>query len=191
MNAFTQYRRMQGLAATRIRLGLSQELFAMQLGISRSLLSKAENKTRTLPTEALLKFSALEMQLQKQALEKQQQGKHRNAAAHSTAQQPDTAPAFDFKKDYTIEASLKEVELQKMIAVYNNSRLRLAHLEMIISDADASVQFLPAFLEIQRFKLLRKLKTCGPAAQVALRHKITLLQAAAALQVMHPVTPLA
>jgi transcriptional regulator with XRE-family HTH domain len=63
MKTFKQYRRIEGIAATRVRLGLSQQEFADQLGISRSLVAKAEGRQRTLPTSTIVKIASLEILL--------------------------------------------------------------------------------------------------------------------------------
>ena len=60
MKGYRQLKKLQGIGATRLRLGLTQELFALELGMSRSLLSKVENRERSLPLAALAKLSEME-----------------------------------------------------------------------------------------------------------------------------------
>jgi transcriptional regulator with XRE-family HTH domain len=51
------------LAIARERLGLAQDDFAAHLGISKSLLQKAEYGSRTVPTHTLVKLASLEILL--------------------------------------------------------------------------------------------------------------------------------
>lgn len=58
MKASKEFKIMQGIGAVRLRLGLTQKAFALELGISPSLLCRAEKRQRSLPLLALTKLAS-------------------------------------------------------------------------------------------------------------------------------------
>lgn len=176
MIAYKIYKREQGIGAIRMRLGLSQEQFAMQLGVSRSLLSKAEHKKRSLPLAALAKLSALEISMRTHAL------------MHTTAQiaQAEQALAQKYLEEktinYGVEIILLQHELKKMECSYAALGKSLHCLESLIG-ARHSQELCLSAAELHRHyvSLIAKRKRCSLSAQAALRNRIMLLQAGALL----------
>lgn len=173
---------MQGIAATRLRLGLSQEMFAIELGVSRSMLSKAENGVRLLPTAALLKLAALEISITAGAPAKLQEQMSKPATGTATINQ--SLPLVTATRhSFITEAEKCKNKLDVLIARYKKVLLNMSQVELIMTGMVAeNEKFAPGYLQLHRYKQLRKLKHCGPAAQDALRNKISLLYAAQALQ---------
>lgn len=52
---------LRGVTALRVKMNVSQAVFAQWLGVSKSLISMVENGNRSLPTAALIKISELEI----------------------------------------------------------------------------------------------------------------------------------
>ncbi|RYY44789.1 MAG: XRE family transcriptional regulator [Chitinophagaceae bacterium] len=61
MKSSKKIKLLRGITAFRIVAGMTQQVFAQQLGVSKSLISMVENGKRKLPTPALLKLSRLEI----------------------------------------------------------------------------------------------------------------------------------
>lgn len=189
MKAYKEYQKMQGLAATRLRLGLSQVSMAIELGISNSLLSQAENGKRSLPTPALAKLAALDIKL----------------AATTSARAANMQPDWSAKERQSIqEKALKKeqqcidraAKLQSQLDAMKDRYEKLcgrihkttAVLEETVTAQAAETSFTDKHLQLHRDILLNKLSSCGPKPQTELRHKIALLHAEAHLHAMdaHP-----
>lgn len=155
---------MQGIAAIRSSLGLSQQAFALELGISQSLLSRAENRQRSLPMAALARLSALEIQLVQAA------GSRGNTTAPPPSASDPLTAAKQQKK--ITDASHYEATLHNMILRYEQLSKNLETTNSLVSNAGS--HFIPGHLELHRLQLLKKIKLCGPAAQEKLRQKIRL-----------------
>jgi transcriptional regulator with XRE-family HTH domain len=186
MKSFNRFKTMQGIGAVRTRLGLSQELFAMELGISRSMLSKVENKNRTLPTSALVKLAALEISLAGKQTIAVQQEPHPSELAEDYNN--DHAPSLLHlqQKTCTAEAEKLQFQLDIMMIRYQQVLFSLDQVEQMIEENNANPgRFFPGLLEAHRYAMLRKLNKCSLPAQATLRHKIALQRAAAGL---HAVT---
>ncbi|RYZ48806.1 MAG: XRE family transcriptional regulator [Sphingobacteriales bacterium] len=187
MKGFRQFKKAQGIGATRLRLGMTQEVFAMELGISRSLLSLAELGKRSLPTFALAKLAALEVSLA--GLET-----IRGAEAAAAGIQPedqfdnDHAAALLHYKEMQCRANAdkKQWDLDIMIARYGQLRTSLDEAEQLLAnvpgDMDNSYH---CTMNILCFSLRRKISKCDIPAQNALRHKIALLHAEAGLHAVN------
>ena len=186
MRSFIEYKKMQGIAATRVRLGLSQEIFAMELGITRSLLSKAENKQRSLPTTALAKLAALEIALAAETTANMDM--HSGPATVIESQGTEQASTIFHYKEMACraEAERKEFKLAIMLARYNEYRRSLDQLNLLVlANGGDHPRFQPGKLEVSRFLVQQKLNKCDLPVQANLRHKIALLYAEAEL---HAVT---
>lgn len=165
-----------GIAGVRLSMGLSQEIFAMELGISRSLLSKVENKKRHLPTDAILKLVALEVNITNSV----------RPVENNLLQEVLERPVFD-KEPFGIKSKVTEKEtrlkikkmqgrLDTMIACYDQLHQSLHRVEMMLEDKMNSGRFMPGVLEMHRYKLLRKLNKCDLVYQEILRNEIVLLE---------------
>ena len=182
MKAYKEYRQLNSIASTRIKLGLSQEMFAIELGVSRSAVSKAENKTRSLPTAALLKLAALELSLAAEASDIVQSQYMKSLV------KPETGPTA-FKLFNTRTGNLRE-EISRLLEKQNHleseyEKLQTALAQVKLMEADegtATGRFDPSYLPIRKYKLLRRLNRCGPDAQQALRSKILMHRMAAILE---------
>lgn len=179
MKAYKYYKRSQGIGAIRTVLGLSQEALAMELGISRSLLSKAENKTRSLPTTVMLKLVMLHTRMAGSSETPGPAESKRAAAAHNLQGQDD-GPALQLREQMRLDANLLEHRLQLMIAKHNNLVRCLHHVDSILAASEEKGLANAAFLKVHRANLLLKVTKCDPALQVSLQKKIALLRAAAA-----------
>jgi len=176
MKAFKQYKRQQGIGATRIRLGLSQQDFAIQLGVSRSLVSKVENRVRSLPLAALAKLSALETVLAGAPVHHGMAGKEQGTS--------EQAAFYLHSKgmDYCLEIQRLQYRLNGMEAGYQQLCRSLQTIETLLAtDAGKEARLGQGFLQLQRHSISRKLIKCALPAQAALRQRIALLQAAEAL----------
>ncbi|MBC7937965.1 MAG: helix-turn-helix transcriptional regulator [Rhizobacter sp.] len=177
MKSYDYYKKMQGIGSVRLRLGLSQEVFALELGISRSTLSKVENNQRTLPTTALIKLAALEISLAATVTSKMElRVQNVKTAACSVMH-------YYKELNCRADAERKQVDLEIMLINYNRFKTSFDQISLLIETAGE--RFLPGQLEILKYSLQQKIDKYGPQAQAALRHKIALLNAEASL---HAVT---
>jgi len=178
MKICRQYKKMQGLGALRMRLGLTQEAFALELGISRSLVSKVENKCRTLPTPALVKLAALEIKLTeagKTAGPAMLQSMAEEQAMKDQAALRMYCLASNFRK----KADRLQHQLQLLESSYGQLRLCLQNVEWLLHSGSVTSGQGQGYLKMHRSILARKLTRCNLPMQVALRQKIALLRAAA------------
>lgn len=180
MKGYRQLKKLQGIGATRLRLGLTQELFALELGMSRSLLSKVENRERSLPLAALAKLSEMEKRL---SLHPALPG----GAMHLERPQHASLPTADFTmvRRAREEPQLKELrkKLEQMQQSYAVLGASMACMEQLMQ-ADPGYPSNPGsvYLQIQCYTLQCKLKKCGPTAQNGLHLRIQLLEARMELQ---------
>ncbi|RYZ35131.1 MAG: XRE family transcriptional regulator [Sphingobacteriales bacterium] len=187
MKGFRQFRKAQGIGATRLRLGMTQEVFAMELGISRSLLSLAELGKRSLPTFALAKLAALEIRLA--GLETIRSTQEANASRQPVNQSgTDDATVLLHYKEMQCRASAdkKQWDLDIMVARYGQLRKSLDEAELLLANvADDMDNSYHCTMNILCFNLRRKIKNCDIPAQNALRHKIAMLYTEAAMHALN------
>ena len=182
MKAFKQYRRIEGIAATRVRLGLSQQEFADQLGISRSLVAKAEGRQRTLPTSTIVKIASLEILLAGANSAKSAERPHPVEVEETYLN--DHAPSLAYHKEMRCRAEALSLQcrLDVMEAKYKQLRLSLDQVETLVETGKGKeANFGVGYFEIHRHKLCRTLNKCSMPAQANLRHRIALLYAEAEL----------
>ncbi|RYY70769.1 MAG: XRE family transcriptional regulator [Chitinophagaceae bacterium] len=185
MKTYRRVNRSESIAATRIRLGLTQAKFAAELGISRSMLAKVEAKTRHLSTDASIRLASIEIATAGEA----------TVAASAPALRGDTAicdgehsfNALRYKEACCrLDAQKKQYELDQMIVKHKVYLDCLAQTDRLLQQAAAGAgQFYPGQLELHREGLIRKLSKCSLPAQAALRHKIALQYAAAELHLIN------
>lgn len=177
----TNYRKStSSLAIARERLGLTQDDFAAHLGISKSLLQKAEYGSRTVPTHTLVKLASLEILLSQP---KPQPAPHPVELEESYLN--DHAPSMiRYRQECRLtEAANLECKLKMMEASYRQLRNSLEHVETLMATGKTMpIAFATSQLAMHKYMLLRKISKCGQPAQNALQHKISLLYAAAALE---------
>ncbi|MBC7937449.1 MAG: helix-turn-helix transcriptional regulator [Rhizobacter sp.] len=186
MKASKQYHKMQGLAATRLRLGISQQAMALELGISNSFLSRIENGERIIPAAALAKLSALEITIAAAATVQPLQAVQ--GETWSTAEKESFArAALDKGERCRQKAAKLQLDLDIMTTRYNQLCESLNKIASLISQPAANGEAAPgraSHLEKHRDAMAAKLGRYGRFAQTALRHKIALLYAEADLHTM-------
>jgi transcriptional regulator with XRE-family HTH domain len=161
-------------------LGLTQYEFAAHLGISKSLLQKAEYGRRTVPTHALVKLASLEILL---CQPKPQPAPHPVELEESYLNDH-AASMIRYRQECRLtEAANLECKLKMMEARYRQLRNSLEHVERLMAAGKTSpIALGPAQLAMHHYMLLRRISKCGQPAQRALQQKISLLYAAAALE---------
>ncbi|RYZ35277.1 MAG: helix-turn-helix domain-containing protein [Sphingobacteriales bacterium] len=173
---------MNSIAATRIRLGLSQELFAMELGVSRSTLSKAENRIRSLPTEAMLKLAQLEIHFAATVNDKLATAVLSDPPPINISPQKlnylSKAMCGRYREIERLEIKLQDLRSQQIKMEYASFLLEIAEKKSDVQESGLDPRFLP----LQRYGIFKKLQKCGPEAQEILRNKILIIKAAAALE---------
>lgn len=184
MKSLKDFEKKHGIAGTRLRLGLTQQVFALELGISRSYLALCENGQRSLPVAALTKLAALHIKIA--ATDMAHMGSLQKEM-FSDAENAKASQEF-YKKEQKclLEAARCQEVLDKMLVRYQQIRQCLSQVEQLIEAAtyDGGTALLPGHLELQRHSLLIKLMKCSQPAQASLRNKIALLYAAAHLHTM-------
>ena len=163
----------QGLADIRQQLGLSQQLMAYQLGISRSLVSRAEKYNRSLPAAALQKLAALEKRMATADIVVTRFSLPKTDISNKNG--IITAKKFNTAEEAKLE--VLTVKLSQMKERYQQLQQQLADLMAMKQAGEGSAELAPALLELQHYKLLRKLHHCNIPAQQKLEHKIYLLTA--------------
>lgn len=173
---------MQGIGATRIRLGMSQTAFAAALEIFRSLLALVETGKRTLPTLALCKLAAMEIQTAAQE----------TLDCMATSSPAD--PALNTGQNHHLEilnckimkcrmtAAKKECDLALMSARYAEFSKNLAQVDALLANSPEDPgNYHRNNMVIHRWNLKFKVDRNSLPAQNNLRHKIAMLYAEAAL----------
>lgn len=181
MKAYQQYKRMQHIGATRLRLGMSQQLFADAVGISRSHLSMVEAGKRTMPVLALAELAALEIRMAATATI---EARENESTQHNPA-------ITDQAENYILQlkaercrmmAARKEADLAIIIARHQQYTLQLQQVDAMLNiRPDDNSNFHHNNLQILRFNIHQKMEKCSIRRQEALRHKIALLRAEAEL----------
>lgn len=188
MKASRKIVRTESIAFTRFRLGMSQEKFAAQLGISRSMLSKVELKQRSLSTAALIKLSRMEISLAGEATISAASNSPKSAV-ESTSSYPGefSAAALQYREACCRkDAQRKEYELEVMMHKHKVYEDCIIRTDRLLQEAAAgNTQFYPGQLEAHREGLIRKLAKCALPAQADLRHKIALQYASADLHLLN------
>jgi transcriptional regulator with XRE-family HTH domain len=186
MKAFNHFKTMQGIGATRLRIGMSQEAFATELGISRSMVSMSERGERRLPMSALAKVSALEIRIAAAAMISSKEQMHPMEQCEGILNEHSPF-LFKYKAESCrLAADSKECKLQVMIARYNQLRRSLDELELLVKTCPADTDsFQSRKLRFLQTELGFKLNRCSVAAQNALRTKIALLRSEAELHEMN------
>jgi transcriptional regulator with XRE-family HTH domain len=162
-----------GFAATRQRLGLSQQQLANHLGISRSCIAMAEIGQRGLPVKALLKLAELEIQMASisvtdTAVERIEPG----------SKIPTLDVVYDREQQCQFEIVKLTYKLEEMTDKYKSLVLRLQLLDFLLeNNIHATGERL--LLQTQRQKTISQLSVCNLSAQTVLRSKIALLSAEA------------
>jgi transcriptional regulator with XRE-family HTH domain len=182
MKAYRKYKTAQGIGAIRTRMGLTQQAFAIELGISKSLVSMVENHQRNLPTSALVKLAAMEKAIAVKSTPADQRKPHPVELEEDGMNEHAPSAMYFKEMNCRLEAQKQQYRLNQMEINYSQLRQSLENLEKLIgSEACLNGNFRQGFLELHRYHITRKLIRCSLPAQAALRHKITLLQAAAEL----------
>ncbi len=165
------------MASIRGRMGLTQEQFAIQLGISKSKVKLVETNRRNIPSDLLIKLAAMEIELvavpkmnEKELPRALKELYNNNSAGH--------ALEIKLRESYCHQKSLLlSKNLLKMQHQYELLADRLRNLDVMEKALrNADEQRLNS-IHNTRAQLLKKITKCGPLAQAAIRHKIALLRA--------------
>ena len=184
MKTYAQYRRLEGIAATRVRLGFSQQAFADQLGISRSMVSKAETRRSTLPTYVLVKLANLEITMAAAMTAKTNAAQQALPVEVENSCTNDHAPmVLEYKEmKCRAEAESLQCQLKLMENKYKQLRDSLTQVEAMIEGGNSVPGNLgTVYLQGHRLDLLKKINKVSQPAQADLRHRVALLHAAAEL----------
>ncbi len=161
---------MSGIQHLREKFGLTQEQFAIYLGVTRSHLSMAEKAARSLPTKALLKLAALEKSLH-------------SRTPHQTAQlqklrNADAARIRRYAKKCMALVAEQKNRLAALQAGYQQClqvMLAAGHLRRQLPPGDAGKKE-RLWLEVLETQTLEKMQSCSYAAQVILQLRISALE---------------
>ena len=169
------------LAASRAKLGLTQEQMAMQLGISKSMVKLVETNRRSLSTDKLAQVAMMEQQLEVLQL----QNKVELPASMKNIYK-DAGRSFDMDLQYlghrcTHRAMKLKKQLKRMEREHEALRASLLNLEALEAFRGIASDGLAEALTLNRPKLLKKIVKCSGYAQEMTRKKIAVLQAEAAL----------
>jgi transcriptional regulator with XRE-family HTH domain len=180
MKTYRQFKQSEGIAGTRTRLGFTQADLAQHLGISHSLLQKAEYGQRTLPVQSLAKLASLEVLMAADTTSTPEVKPH-PAEVENSYLNEHSPNVYQLKELHCRETILHlECKLALMEARYTQTRQTLDWVErMIDSGVGSQSPFGTIQLEIHRAELCRRLSKCSQPAQAHLRHRIGLLRAAA------------
>ncbi len=164
----------------REQLLMTQEDFAVYLGISRSLLSLYEKGLRSLPTFALIKLSNLEL-LYQQMMQKKLTVKTIRTA-HRDVQKHDDNVRKAFQLNHKL-CGYKMFQLQRqledMIDKHNKAKVWEDIMEVMLNDLqqDGQKSKERILMEKQQQHIIKKLVRFGNASQAKLRAQIEVLKA--------------
>ncbi len=168
-----QQRVLAGVTRVRIHLRMTQESFALYIGVSKSLISRVENGKRQLPVKALHKICDLEKDW------------HFIVEAEAaTLQKKEAATAKTLDKLQQIQLYRRQLRLQELQYEYKKMTERYGQ----VTTASGLVKGLlnrcgheagsreRTILEFQLFKLDQQLKSCCYATRVNKQNQIALLE---------------
>lgn len=168
-----QQRILAGVTRVRIHLRMTQESFALYIGVSKSLVSMVENGNRHLPFKALEKVCKLEQDWQSIVATETAVAEPREAAAAKTADSWQQAQL----RAKQLRLQELQYEYKKMTARYEELMKTATHFQQLLNmprhepgSRERKV------LEFQMFKLDQELKTCDFAARTRKKYKIALLE---------------
>lgn len=164
------------LAATRARLGLTQEQMGIHMGMSTSKVKLVETNRRDLTSDNILKLAAMEIELAKFKQEKTSRMLTSVKQIEKFAEE-----AFKLETDYqvsrcTFMAGKLEKKLKRMEFEYVKVMACLYNLEQIeslqLDKKDPRLQFILS----ARPQLEKRLARCSVQAQTILQKKILMLR---------------
>jgi transcriptional regulator with XRE-family HTH domain len=169
-----------GFTATRLRLGLSQQQLAMQLGISKAAVGMAETGRRNLPVAALFKLAELEIKMANATVTTSV-----NTGSNTDKQTIQDSPIQGRSEEIQIRELQCELQIQKltdslnkMIVQHKRLHTQLQLLDSVIqSDPESTGNMLGLCMHLHRERVARQLAKCCPTEQALLRNKIALLSA--------------
>ena len=163
------------IKALRLRLGITQEVFALALGVSRPFLCHCETGRRNLTKEALQKFSRLVMEMNS----KEMLAPAPVSLPPGYLQQRQEMAILESQTDVARHATLAsetEVKLLEMTSLHNQLLEQIGQVERLLASYQNKEDnfFSPQFLQLHKEVLMTKLQECDDFAQSRLRHKISL-----------------
>lgn len=165
---------LRGVTALRVKLGISQFVFAQYLGVSKSLISMVENSRRHLPLAAMVKLSQLEMHFHEQGT--------LPAVAETDSSTGEIASLRKIARQCReninrLRLSQLGYELQQLKATRQETLEALQHLEAMLTYAAADPNCNSLFfLQQEKRRLLKKLAGCDALAQAKMEGKIAMLE---------------
>lgn len=163
---------MRTLKQIREAFGMSQQMMADYLDVSRTLYSMYETRRRELPTPALLKIGELEIALQHPSPYKGLQLQKQSGK--------DEAVLRRYVQQCSLSAETARRKLEQMRNEYDRCLQALAAMEQLQNKQaqEKASQKDRLCLELQQLKLFKKLSACTPVRQL----KLTLTAQAMELQ---------
>jgi len=169
------------LAASRAKLGLTQEQLAMQLGISKSLVKMVETNRRSLSTDKLAQVAKMEQQMDLLQLQ-------------NNTELPESLKEIYSKTEASVDMSIEYLglrcshramklkrQLKRMEREHESMRAGLLNLEALQSMRPQSGKGIAENILLNRPALLKKIMKCSLNAQEMTRKKIALLHAESTL----------
>lgn len=157
---------MRSELSTREKIGVTQQAFAEFLDVSISQLSMAEIHQRSLPTEALLTISQIDICLLH--------------APESVDIDNDTKPLEKRYKDCLLQIATAQRKLEKLKQQYQQCCNAITVAQNLPAKLPQATPAQLLWLELLANDATQKLSTCGKAQQQLLQVKITALENEAA-----------
>ena len=172
MKTSKQIKILAGVTRVRIQLGMTQEMLALYIGVSKSLVSMVENGNRQLPVSALKIIHDLEKALQ-----------HPAEAAPATPIKKEVA-ATPLDSWQQAQLNIKQLRLKELQYEYNRMASRYeqlakssGHIRHLLSmPGHKASSRATRLLVFQLGKLCDKMQTCNDAARTRKQWQMALLE---------------
>lgn len=157
---------MKGELSAREKIGVTQQAFAEFLNVSMSQLSMAEIHQRSLPTQALLTISQIDICLLQ--------------ASERVDEDNDTKSLEKRHKDCLLQITTTQRKLEKLMQQYQQCCNAISVAQNLPSKLPQATPAQLLWLEILATDATQKLTTCSKAQQQLLQVKIAALETEAA-----------
>lgn len=177
MNHRKKFRLLHGAGALRVKMNVSQEIFAQYLGISKSTVSMVENGHRSFPTRALVKLTEMEI-----AYASGEFNRNTSAAAPTVLQSAHEKEMLERKQHINrLDLSLVKYRLAKMTEQYTEIITGLSYIRFAqqLHGRQPGSQCCLA-MERAMFTQQIKLRRCNPQRLARLEGRIAMLEVAVA-----------
>ncbi|RYY50554.1 MAG: XRE family transcriptional regulator [Chitinophagaceae bacterium] len=164
---------LRGPAALRVRMGVTQEVFAQYLGIATSTVSMIESGQRPVPMKALIKLTEIEMAFARQG----------SLAAMAPALLTPASGGWEQEKEKrrhnsrVMSVGQVKYRLQKMVACYEELMKNFSWVQLGMElHGQMEGSMAQAAMVRANFALKAKLRRCDPAQQAKLRARLAMLE---------------